>query len=123
MSKQEEISKEVGKELIFENDRIKVWSMGLQPGESSHYHRHENDYVFVYTTPSKISSYRDGSQAPPNQFQDGYVQYTEVGEGIEHSITNVADTWHHQIILEFKGPSVSALPRTPQNNGRVLPAL
>ncbi|MQF80232.1 hypothetical protein FIL93_00110 [SAR202 cluster bacterium AD-493-K16_JPT_193m] len=119
MSKQEEISKEVGTELIFENDRIKVWSMGLQPGQSSHYHRHENDYVFVYTTPSKISSYRDGSQATPNEFEEGYVQYTEVGGGIEHSITNVADTWHHQIILELKGPSVSTDPRPPENNGKV----
>ena len=49
MGKSEEISKDVGTELLFENDRVKVWSMALEPGETSPYHQHDNDYVFVYT--------------------------------------------------------------------------
>ena len=52
----------------------------------------------------------------------GFVQYTEVGSGIEHRIRNRGDALHRQIILEFKGPSWSAEPRTPQSNGRKQPA-
>ena len=114
MSKSEEISKEVGTELLFENDRVKVWGMALEPGETSPYHQHDNDYVFVYTTPSRIS----GAQGEVREYEEGYVQYTEVGGGIQHSITNVSDIRHHQIIVEMKGGSVSATPQPPENNGR-----
>ena len=114
MGNSDGISREVGTELLFENDRVKVWSMALEPGQTSPYHRHDNDYVFVYTTPSRIS----GGQGEVREFDEGYVQYTEVGGGIEHSITNVSDERHHQIIVEMKGGSVSAAAQTPENNGR-----
>ena len=70
--------------------------------------------VFVYTTPSRIS----GAQGEVREYEEGYVQYTEVGGGIQHSITNVSDVRHHQIIVEMKGGSVSASPQPPENNGR-----
>ena len=118
MGKSEEISKEVGTELLFENDRVKVWGMALEPGETSPYHQHENDYVFVYTTPSRISSNRQTEEGQVREFEEGYVQYTQVGGGIQHSITNVSDIRHHQIIVEMKGGSTSATPQPPENNGR-----
>ena len=119
MSSPRQVSREVGTELLFENDRIRVWSMTLEPGESSPYHRHEHDYVFVYTTPSRIKSNRPGESDSVRKVRDGYVQYTEVGAGIEHSITNVSDARHHQIIVELMGPSSSANPLPPENNGRL----
>ena len=118
MGNSEEISREVGTELLFENDRVKVWGMALEPGETSPYHQHDNDYVFIYTTPSRISSYRQGVEGQVTEFEEGYVQYTEVGGGIQHSITNVSDIRHHQILVEMKGGSVSATPQPPENNGR-----
>ena len=119
MSSPGKVSKDVGTELLFENDRVRVWSMELGPGESSTNLHHEHDYLFVYTTPSTIKSNRPGESDTVRTFGDGYVQYTEVGDGIEHSITNVADGRHHQIIVEFMGPSSSANPRPPENNGRL----
>ena len=119
MTKNQGPSSDVGSELLFENDRVRVWSMTLQPGETSTYHRHENDYLFVYTTPSTISSQVGDIDGPTRNFHDGYVQYTEVGPGIEHSITNVAESLHHQIIVEIKGVSMSETSHSPENNGRV----
>ena len=118
MSQDEGPSLDVGSDLLFENDRVRVWAMTLQPGETSSYHRHENDYLFVYTTPSSIRSEIAGKEGPAREFVDGYVQYTEVGSGIEHSITNVAESVHRQIIVEMKGGSVSETTQTPINNGR-----
>jgi len=34
-----DISTNIGTELLFENERIRVWSMVLQPGEESPLHR------------------------------------------------------------------------------------
>ena len=112
-----EVSKAVGTELLFENDRVRVWDMELQPGESSPHHRHESDYVYVYTTPSKIAVDIPGQKQTVREYAEGFVQFTVVGGGIEHRITNVADERHHQFILEFKGPSASADTLAPQNNG------
>ena len=113
-----DVSRNVGDELLFENDRIRVWSMTLQPGESCEYHRHDHDYVYCYTTPSKILAKRTGQGEELREYDKHFVQYTAVGDGVEHVITNVNDVAHNQILIELKGPSEAATPQTPQNNGR-----
>lgn len=114
----EPVSNAVGTELLFENERIRLWDMVLRPGEASALHRHETDYVYVYLTPSQIAIERPGEAIATAAYDNGFVQYTEVGGGVEHRIRNTGDALHRQIILEFKGPSRSAEPRTPQGNGR-----
>jgi hypothetical protein len=116
-----EVSRNVGKELLFENDRIRVWSMTLQPGESCEYHRHDHDYVYCYTTPSKIAAQRAEEPDEVREFDQHFVQYRAVGDGVEHLITNVNDIPHNQILIELKGPSEAATPQTPQDNGRARP--
>jgi len=114
-----DISTNIGTELLFENDRIRVWSMVLQPGEESPLHRHEGDYAFVYTTPSRITAFREGQEPVTTEYADGFVQYTEVGQGIVHKIRNDAQEVHRQILFELKGPSAAPSPRPPESNGRV----
>ena len=116
-----EVSRDVGNELLFENDRIRVWSMTLEPGESCEYHRHDHDYVYCYTTPSRIAVHRSGEADTVREYDKHFVQYTAVGGGIEHRITNVNDIPHNQILIEFKGPSESATPQPPKDNGRSRP--
>ena len=114
-----EVTTSIGTELLFENDRIRVWDMTLQPGQESPLHRHDGDYVFVYVTPSRITAFRQGQEPVTTDYEDGYVQYTEVGPGIVHKIRNDAREVHRQILVEFKGPSLSARPQQPENNGRI----
>jgi quercetin dioxygenase-like cupin family protein len=116
------ITTEIGTELLFENDRIRVWQMVLQPGEESPHHRHEADYVFVYTTPSRIAAYLENQPPSTSDFDDGFVQYTEVGPGTTHYIRNDGDVEHRQILVEFKGSSAAATLQTPETNGRSRPA-
>jgi len=52
----------VGDRLLFENDKVKVWHIALQPGERIHYHRHNFDYFWVVLQDgSGISHQEDGS--------------------------------------------------------------
>lgn len=115
----EEASGNVGTELLFENERVRVWGMALAPGESSPFHRHECDYVFIYNTPSRIALHRPDQPDEVQDFQEQFVQFTVVGDGIEHRITNAGDTRHQQIIVELRGQSASSTPLPPENNGRV----
>jgi beta-alanine degradation protein BauB len=113
-----EPSKDVGTELLFENDRVRVWGMVLGPGESSPRHRHTADYLFVYTTPSRLTAFIEDRPPATNDYDDGFVAFTEVGGGTEHHIRNDGDTVHRQIIVELKGQSRAARPLSPQDNGR-----
>jgi mannose-6-phosphate isomerase-like protein (cupin superfamily) len=116
-----ELTTNIGTELLFENDRVRVWEMILQPGEESPLHMHEGDYVFVYVTPeNKIKAFVEGKEGPESEFADGFVQYTEVGPGTWHKIRNVGDKVHRQILFELKGPSRSDRFTPPETNGRVV---
>ncbi len=120
MGMPEGITNNIGTELLFENDRVRVWDMTLQPGQESPLHVHEGDYLFVYVTPSRLTAFLEDKPPFTNEFDDGFVQYTEVGQGIWHKIRNDSDQVHRQILVEFKGPSRSAAPQKPETNGRVI---
>lgn len=115
----DDVSTDIGTRLLFENGRIRVWDMQLEPDAESPLHRHESDYVFIYTTPSRITAYLDAAEPTTNEYEDGYVQFTEVGEGlVPHKIRNSGRQLHRQILVELKGASASSTPQVPADNGR-----
>lgn len=108
-------SHDVGTKLLFENDRVRVWEMVLAPGEASARHIHESDYVFVYLTRSKLEVLSDGARETSEE-GPGFVQYTDVGSGIEHAVRNVGEGEHREILVELKGPSRAESPKKPETN-------
>lgn len=106
----------VGTTLLFENDRVRVWEMILRPGEESTRHVHGSDYLFVYLTRSRLRLMQDGSPPETSEQAPGFVQYTEVGSGISHSVENVGDGDHREILVELKGPSRVSRAGEPQTN-------
>ena len=53
----------VGHTLLFENEKVKVWHIALQPGERIHYHRHNYDYFWTVLQDGEgVSNQEDGSQ-------------------------------------------------------------
>ena len=115
-----ETSTNVGTELLFENDRVRVWQMELAPGAASELHRHDNDYLFVYVTPTVLESRSPTREPRTFRCDDGFVQFVEVGpQGTApHQVTNVASEPHRQIVVELLGPSVAAEEQPPETNGR-----
>lgn len=109
-------SHKVGTKVLFENDRVRVWEMVLQPGESSTYHEHDNDYLFVYMTHSKIEVFQKGMKPEIDEQGPGFVEYRDVGSGVDHQVRNVGDGEHREILVELKGPSRVAEPREPETN-------
>lgn len=113
----QEPSADIGTELLFENDLVRVWEMRLEPGQTMPYHVHRSDYVIVYVTPSRIALMETPGKVTATQdYQDGYVNYVSVPKDIAHQIRNEAATEHRQILVELKklkGHGMSG------NNGRV----
>jgi beta-alanine degradation protein BauB len=118
MTVHDPISDRIGTELLFENDRVRVWDLRLQPGEASPAHRHRGDYLFIQVTPSRVEAHDGGAEPALTEGDDGFVQYTEVGSGIVHRIVNRAELPFREILVEFTGPSRAAVPQEPQTNGR-----
>lgn len=109
----------VGTEMLFENERVRVWEMVLRPGETCPPHRHRHDHLLLYAEPATIRAKLDGRDVIQH-VEDGLVSYRAVGrDGLPpHSITNAAATPSRHFIVELLGPSQSERPTGHQHNGR-----
>ncbi len=117
----EAISTEVGTTLLFENERLRVWEMSLEPGESIPVHRHLYDHVLVYVDDSKILGRLGESESEAIQeVESGWVAYREVGkDGSEaHSVENIGSERSRHFIVELVGPSASEELKPAVGNGR-----
>jgi hypothetical protein len=96
----------IGTEVVFENDRVRVWEMRLAPGESSAVHHHELDYMLVLLEGDRIAaepepdtrgSFHDYLEADVVQ---GAFVYIARG-GIE-TAKNIGTKPYREIIVELK---------------------
>jgi hypothetical protein len=114
-----EASTAVGTGVLFENERIRVWVMALDPRETCVPHRHMHDHLILYAEPATIRSQVDGRPVIQH-VEDGLVSYRAVGpSGLPpHTITNAGDTPSRHFIIELLGPSASDAPTEHEHNGR-----
>ena len=46
---------DVANRVLFEDDRVRIWEMRLEPGEASDLHRHDHDYYLVMLQGDEIA--------------------------------------------------------------------
>jgi hypothetical protein len=109
----------IGTEVLFENDRVRVWEMVLQPGETCAPHRHHHDDVIIYPDTATMRT-EDGAVL---QVDPGLVACRLVGRtGMPpHTITNVGAAPARHYIIELLGPSAAETTQPLQHNGRGRP--
>jgi len=97
---------DIATEVIFENDRVRIWRMDLAPGEETAMHRHECDNILVMISGDRIAAVPSpDTQGPYKEYleadvEPGMVIYVEKG-GIEIA-RNVGRERYHEIIVELK---------------------
>ena len=106
----------VGSEVVFEDDKIKVWEFHLAPGERTALHTHELEYVFYVLSGSTLEVFdaNDGFLTSLD-FADGDVLplRLEAGELIvigdestrlpaTHWARNAGSTPYREILIEKK---------------------
>lgn len=97
---------DVGTRIVFEDERVRVWKLALEPGESSAAHRHELDHLLIQVEGDRIAvDPEPDSQGPyPEYFEGevlpGFVLPVERG-GVE-TARNVGDRPYLEIIVELK---------------------
>src|SRR4051794_20010560 len=89
-----------GHVVIFENERVRVWEILLQPGETLPMHRHVLDYLAVSLSggPTRIEL-EDGNTLH-REHQPGDITFRHAPH--VHSITNVGPGAYLNRVIELK---------------------
>ena len=96
----------VGTKLLFENERVRIWEMKMEPGETGGLHRHDLDYVLVQLEGDRMA-------VVPDPSADGiYTEYLEadvipgqvlwIPKGGVERARNVGEKAYHEILVELK---------------------
>jgi hypothetical protein len=106
MATEERVLGPMGDNVLFENDRVRIWELEIPPGGDSNVHEHALDYILVQLggdrvaavpepdTKGAYSDYLEADVVP------GQVIYIERG-GIE-TARNVGEVPYREIIIELK---------------------
>lgn len=102
----ERVLGDIGTEVIFENERVRIWRMHLEPGERSAVHRHDLDYILVLLNGDRIAAEPEVDTAGPvterleADVVPGATVYLTRG-GVETAV-NVGAEPYDEIIIELK---------------------
>lgn len=85
---------EVGTRLLFENDRVRVWEIVLEPGRRTPFHRHVHPYFYVCASPGRVRTrFPNGYYVEGDEEAGGFafMEHAPENPGI-HDLENVGDT-------------------------------
>lgn len=103
---------DVGTTLLFENDRVRVWELRLEPGEQSALHHHQVDYVMVQLEGDEVAARFEpdsedafgGAQAPDRTVAGPVSPGTVVwgSAGGKETAVNIGTETFREIVVELK---------------------
>jgi hypothetical protein len=118
-----------GDELVFANDRIRVWAMNLGPGEAIFYHSHQFDHLIFWPTPGRAVAMEHDDEEEFGHIQNAeknYAFFKAVGRngGLKpHRLKNLEDHPVTHYIIELVGESATEEPTAGQSNGKGVSSL
>lgn len=90
----------VASTVIFEDDRVRIWEMKLEPGEASDWHQHGHDYYLAILTGDLVAGVsKDGFQVFRIPAGGNTVG---VAHGSMEWALNVGQTTYREILFELK---------------------
>lgn len=93
----------VGNQLVFENDRCRVWHLHLDPGGFLTFHRHVLDYFWTAVTGGTARGYYEDGRIVDVVHYPGETRFFNHGPGeyFVHAIENVGDSELIFVTVEF----------------------
>lgn len=91
---------EIGNEILFENDKVRIWGLSLDPGKVQGWHQHHLPYVIVpLTKGDNLMRFADGREKETHETVGG-VLWRE--PGIPHELENRSDWTYRNVLIEIK---------------------
>lgn len=94
---------ELGTTVWFENDRIRVWEVLLQPGERGPFHAHTTNYFWTVVEGSRgLQRFADGTYVV-RDYRIGDTKYLEhtPADSLIHDLENVGDSTLRFVTVEL----------------------
>jgi beta-alanine degradation protein BauB len=104
---------EIATTKVFENEKIVVWEMVLEPGQSSGLHTHSNSYVFHVLEGSTCEvTDKEGKSCGSLTMEPGFTLFFQLAGQelvagdfripVTHSARNLGDKRFREILIETK---------------------
>ena len=91
---------DIASEVIFENDRVKIWNLIVEPGKASDWHLHERDYVTVVVEGGGLTVEYDDGTSEYSPSAPGTWRYH--GDHKIHRVVNDSDARYVNVLVELK---------------------
>lgn len=93
----------VGTRLLSENDRCRVWTITLKPGERVGFHRHVLDYFWTAVTPCRGRQHLMDGSTVEYTYAAGETRHESYGPGEfkVHDLENIGDADMIFMTVEF----------------------
>lgn len=102
LSPEEIAANPIGTDLIYEDERIRVWRIELAPGEVAAFHTHELDYTTVVVDGEAVE--RPNSDGTTDLIPVAPGQLMRWYEGTQrHGLKNAGSKPFRNVIVEIKG--------------------
>lgn len=86
--------------VLFENEKVKIWNLIVEPGKASAWHLHPRDYVTIVVEGEGLTvEYEDGA-SENNPSQVGRWRYH--GEHKVHRVINNTKKRYKNVLVELK---------------------
>ena len=95
---------DVGSTLLWEDERLKIWELVLEPGEASDLHRHDHDYYLMISEGDFVASVSPKGSDVPSFVgkipEDGNT--VSIPKGATEWAYNVGEKTYREILVELK---------------------
>lgn len=102
----------VGTTLVFENDRVRVWTIHLRPGQRIGFHRHVLDYFWTAITAGRARQHLMDGTTVENAYTPGETRHETYARGAfkVHDLENIGTTELIFTTVEFLDSANAPLP-------------
>jgi hypothetical protein len=92
--------------VVFENERVRIWELRMEPGHQGPVHSHDLDHILVQIDGDRMAVLPEpDSQGPYREYLEADVvpgQHFYVTRGGVEIARNVGRRTYHEIIIELK---------------------
>ena len=106
----------VGSQLISENEKVRVWTIRLKPGERIGFHRHVLDYFWTAVTPCRGRQHLMDGSTVEYTYKAGETRHETYGSGEYkvHDLENIGNDDMIFMTVEFLQSANAPMP-VPQD--------
>ncbi len=94
----------IGTDVLFENERVKIWDFVLAPGEAVPMHTHRLDHVIVVVEGSRLEVADAEGTRRTVEPKPGECYFGRVDGEDTHDARNIGPKRYRNLVIELKEP-------------------